>query len=209
MRDIAALLAEHGLGSDVIGLFDFIHAGIEQRELSKFEFTRNVSDAIAAIGELGQVHGFSRDDMSFVSIDTIYELYAGSSDPRQAPAILFNYLQTEADRAEMRAAVRLTREILAQSAFGHGVPGTNVACPPFRVKTFKPAELPESEIRARPRARGPPGTLRSRAPPARSCARSSRWDRRLIPANPARCESGRCSSNPAQHARPGNPASDT
>ena len=84
MRDIADLLAVHGLDSDVIGLFDFIHAGIEQRELSKFEFTRNVSDAIAAIGELGQVHGFSREDMSFVSVEAIYELYAGSSDPRLA-----------------------------------------------------------------------------------------------------------------------------
>ena len=40
-----------------------------------------------------------------------------SADPRQHPAITFNYMQTEGDRAEMRAAVRLTREILAQKAF--------------------------------------------------------------------------------------------
>lgn len=38
-----------------------------------------------------------------------------SADPRAAPRILFNYMSTERDREEMRAAVRLTREIMAQS----------------------------------------------------------------------------------------------
>jgi choline dehydrogenase len=40
-----------------------------------------------------------------------------SADPAQAPTIQFNYMQTEGDRQEMRAAVRLTREIFAQQAF--------------------------------------------------------------------------------------------
>jgi choline dehydrogenase len=40
-----------------------------------------------------------------------------SKDPRQHPEILFNYMQTEGDRAEMRTGVRLTREIFAQKAF--------------------------------------------------------------------------------------------
>jgi choline dehydrogenase len=40
-----------------------------------------------------------------------------SADPRESPSILFNYMATEGDRQEMRAAVRLTREIFAQRAF--------------------------------------------------------------------------------------------
>ena len=40
-----------------------------------------------------------------------------SADPREAPSILFNYMATEGDRQEMRAAVRLTRELFAQRAF--------------------------------------------------------------------------------------------
>ncbi len=40
-----------------------------------------------------------------------------SADPREPPSILFNYMATEGDRQEMRAAVRLTREIFAQPAF--------------------------------------------------------------------------------------------
>ena len=41
-----------------------------------------------------------------------------SADPLAAPEILFNYLSTEQDRKEFRAAIRLTREVFAQAAFG-------------------------------------------------------------------------------------------
>src|ERR687891_331452 len=40
-----------------------------------------------------------------------------SADPRDKPRILFNYLQHENDRADWRACIRLTREIIAQPAF--------------------------------------------------------------------------------------------
>jgi len=40
-----------------------------------------------------------------------------SSDPREAPRILFNYMSHPDDWTEMRACVRLTREIFAQAAF--------------------------------------------------------------------------------------------
>ena len=39
-----------------------------------------------------------------------------STDPKQPPAICFNYLADPQDRADMRAGVRLLREILAQKA---------------------------------------------------------------------------------------------
>ena len=39
-----------------------------------------------------------------------------SADPAQPPSILFNYLQDPLDREDLRASVRLTREILAQPA---------------------------------------------------------------------------------------------
>ena len=40
-----------------------------------------------------------------------------SADPKQHPYVLFNYMQTEQDRKEMRAGIKLTREILNQKAF--------------------------------------------------------------------------------------------
>ena len=39
-----------------------------------------------------------------------------SADPREPPRILFNYLKTEQDRADMRAGARLVREIIGQPA---------------------------------------------------------------------------------------------
>jgi len=44
-------------------------------------------------------------------------LRLASSDPRAPPLLQPNYLDTEQDRWEMRACVRLTREIFAQQAF--------------------------------------------------------------------------------------------
>ncbi|MCR8914317.1 choline dehydrogenase [Marinobacter panjinensis] len=43
-------------------------------------------------------------------------VYVQSADPRQAPRILFNYLQHEDDREGFRDCVRLTREIVSQPA---------------------------------------------------------------------------------------------
>ena len=40
-----------------------------------------------------------------------------TAKPTDAPEILFNYMSTAQDRKEMRAAIRLTREVFAQKAF--------------------------------------------------------------------------------------------
>ena len=40
-----------------------------------------------------------------------------TTDPKAPPAISFNYLSTDSDRRAMRDGIRLTREIIAQSAF--------------------------------------------------------------------------------------------
>ena len=52
-----------------------------------------------------------------------------SSDPREKPRILFNYLSHPDDLAEFRACVRLTREIFAQKAFD-----------PYRGREIQPGE---------------------------------------------------------------------
>ncbi len=80
MREIAKLLKTHGLEHDVIGFFDFLQAGIELRESSKFEFTRNLSDALALMVDLGERHGFTREDLSYLNSDVFYDLYRSSAD---------------------------------------------------------------------------------------------------------------------------------
>lgn len=79
-RRTEQLLREHGLGDDVLGLFEFIKGAIEGREHAKFVFTRSLSEALSLLAQLGAEHGFSREDMSFADTRVIKELYTSCDD---------------------------------------------------------------------------------------------------------------------------------
>lgn len=57
-----------------------------------------------------------------------------SSDPKDAPKILFNYMSTDQDWQDFRTAIRLTREIFAQPAFA-----------PFVKHEIQPGEAVQSD----------------------------------------------------------------
>ncbi len=82
MRDIVKLLEAHGLQPDPVGLLDFMQAGIELRELAKFHFTRNLSDALALITEVGSQYGFSREDLAYCDIAAFKEIHVAATDPK-------------------------------------------------------------------------------------------------------------------------------
>ncbi|MDA1072976.1 MAG: GMC oxidoreductase, partial [Proteobacteria bacterium] len=82
---------------------------------------------------IAKVHGYE------AAVDVMRPLSRGhvkirSSDPRQAPKILFNYLKEEEDVRVLRDGTRLTREIFAQDAFK-----------PFRVGELWPGEQVQSD----------------------------------------------------------------
>jgi phosphohistidine swiveling domain-containing protein len=80
LRQIERLLGEHQLDHDVLGLIEFIKAGIEGREFAKFVFTRSLSDALVLIGQLGDDHGITAEDCAFLDFTTIRSLYHESGD---------------------------------------------------------------------------------------------------------------------------------
>jgi hypothetical protein len=82
MREIVKLLKSHGLHSDPVGLFDFMQAGIELRELSKFHFTRNLSDALALVKEVGAYHNINQEDLAYCDIAIFKELHVAATDPK-------------------------------------------------------------------------------------------------------------------------------
>lgn len=82
MREISKLLESHGLELDPAGLFEFIQAGIELREFAKFNFTRNLSDVLALIGEVGNQHGFSKEDLSYCDISVFKELHIAAANTK-------------------------------------------------------------------------------------------------------------------------------
>ena len=83
MREIVKLLKFHGLHPDPVGLFDFLQAGIELRELAKFHFTRNLSDALALITELGDKLGFSPDDLAYSDIGCFKEMHVAGINSKE------------------------------------------------------------------------------------------------------------------------------
>jgi len=83
---VESLLGEHGLKTTPHDLVHFCRSAIELRESSKFEFTRNLSDAMRMLVEFGAAIGFSREDMSYCDLPTIYEVYRSAADARSSVA---------------------------------------------------------------------------------------------------------------------------
>jgi glutamine kinase len=82
LRRIERLLGEHQLEIDVLSLIEFIKAGIEGREYAKFVFTRNLSDALSLIRQIGQEHDLTAADCAFLDYEVIRALYSESDSVR-------------------------------------------------------------------------------------------------------------------------------
>ncbi len=74
-RNLDRLLKEHAIENDVLGLIDFIKAGIEGREYAKFVFTKSLSEALSLIKQLGDEYGLTGEDCAFLSLGAIRKLY--------------------------------------------------------------------------------------------------------------------------------------
>jgi glutamine kinase len=80
LRLIEDLLKKHGIEHDILSLMHFIKGGIEGREYAKFVFTRSLSDALSLIQQIGEEHGLSTEDCSFLDIADIRALYSESGN---------------------------------------------------------------------------------------------------------------------------------
>ena len=85
-RVLQSLLNDHGLDTDPEGLMDYISQSVAGREQIKFDFTRNISDALEALAAWGEGVGFSRDDLSYLDIGTI--LNGSNKDPEELQEIV-------------------------------------------------------------------------------------------------------------------------
>jgi len=78
METIESLLAESLLECSAERLVDFICLSMQAREYAKFEFTKNLSDALKWLGIYGESLGLTRDDLSFVPIQSFLNLAVNS-----------------------------------------------------------------------------------------------------------------------------------
>lgn len=102
-------VAKSGLQNDILELFDFIRKVIEGREYGKFVFTRNLSKALQLIGKTGEEIGLTLDDMSYMDIHTVYELYSSSSD---IETIIRNSVQKGKEEQIIKNSLRLPPVII-------------------------------------------------------------------------------------------------
>lgn len=79
-QKISRVLSQHGLTVTSQQLFKFIRAALEAREYSKFLFSKSISDGIEAIASAGRKLGFSREDLSYLDIQTVKETIGKDSD---------------------------------------------------------------------------------------------------------------------------------
>ncbi|MBH68559.1 MAG: phosphoenolpyruvate synthase [Rhodospirillaceae bacterium] len=75
-KEIAKLLKSNSLKSDPIELFKFIKSAIELREEAKFEFSQNLSDALALMIEFASSKGIPREDIAYCDIEIFQKLYS-------------------------------------------------------------------------------------------------------------------------------------
>lgn len=98
MREIVKLSEAHKLHSDPVGLLDFMQTSIELREFAKFHFTRNLSDALALIGEVGAQYGITREDLAYCDVNVFQEIHIAVADAKGL--LLRNIEQGKARYAE-------------------------------------------------------------------------------------------------------------
>lgn len=82
LNQLKKKLCDNGLTNDILELMDFIKTVIEGREYGKFSFSRNLSEAIRLIGEIGKREGISKEECAFLNVHVIYELYTSTRDIR-------------------------------------------------------------------------------------------------------------------------------
>lgn len=121
MREIDQLLLVEGFPEiDAEKLLDYVRAATVGREYGKFVFTRSVSEMLELIADFGEKHGLSRDEMSHVSIGSLLDVVAKSSEG-SIEERLRRIAEEESERHALSVAIRLP-QVLSDEAGVHVVP---------------------------------------------------------------------------------------
>jgi len=83
IKSIDRALKKHGLQQDAVGLFDFMQASIQGREYAKFVFTKNLSDALRLIEQLGAKVSLDKEALSLVDIRDLLEVHSSGFDLKE------------------------------------------------------------------------------------------------------------------------------
>ncbi len=74
--EITTALQQGGLEFDAPHFVSFVNKATEAREFSKFEFTKNLSEALELIAQAGEKMGFTRKEIALLDINDIFRINA-------------------------------------------------------------------------------------------------------------------------------------
>lgn len=78
-RRITAVLQQEGLRCDGPQFLAFVEKATQARELSKFEFTKNLSDALELLAKAGEAMGFTRKEIAMLDVNDIFQINSSST----------------------------------------------------------------------------------------------------------------------------------
>jgi phosphohistidine swiveling domain-containing protein len=78
-RRITAALQQEGLQCDGPQFLAFVEKATQARELSKFEFTKNLSDALELLARAGEAMGFTRKEVAMLDVNDIFQINNSST----------------------------------------------------------------------------------------------------------------------------------
>ena len=82
-QSISDLLKKHNINADAHSFLKFLANAIEMRELSKFKFSKNLSDAMVYMAEVASEFGISKEDLSFCNVDVFREIHISAADAKE------------------------------------------------------------------------------------------------------------------------------
>ncbi|HLD80239.1 MAG TPA: PEP-utilizing enzyme [Candidatus Nanoarchaeia archaeon] len=77
---ITAALQQEGLQCGGPQFLAFVEKATQARELSKFEFTKNLSDALELLAKAGEAMGFTRKEIAMLDVNEIFQINNSSTD---------------------------------------------------------------------------------------------------------------------------------
>lgn len=119
-RAIGQALKDHGLGIGPVELADFIVKALELRELSKFEFTKSLSDSIEMLARAGEMMGLERHELAHADIETLLRFRNPENpDPAYIRARLANSVAGRRAEKDLFDAVLLPPVIRSAKDFDY------------------------------------------------------------------------------------------
>ena len=111
IEKIDKLIIENGLKTNANSLIKFIKDAIEAREYSKFIFTKSLSEVLLLVEEFGKKFHISREDLAFLDIKKVKELYV-TLDHRDVADILNKDILKNKEFYKYTKAIKLPSLIL-------------------------------------------------------------------------------------------------